>query len=641
MSPIYLNNGKLLIQDGKLATDIKCCCREGYCCVHTCYCMCCSRQIKWTLGSTEQQLDCMIPFQVDGSPCGARARIRCNGYNATYNCDTDCTVVAIEYCANASDPACEWTTEPGDCGTVFEGLTAEVFCVGGVDPETEYGVPRGNLFIRATQEQCNAKGGDYCPSLPCEEPCHLLCPPGPKEWRIIDSNNVVWFTGDVEDNQNATVNLCSEPDDCASDFQARWILKDYPFIWEGGFSGAEVTAMYIGFSPTLRLEVLGCAGDNWSTLKGPTATTLPTNICDAHSATNWDNQLAWLALSRGCNQYTHLTDGCECMIDPTTNLPVTYQENGETKCRHCNNRIYGERGSGLEYLDHGMGVKYTNRNGDGDGSNLWNWEDDQGRYPAGWLPTETSFEGPEKTDSDITIEGTMKYWRGYRRTPDFGFPQFRNVTINSQTPTFPNLERTTVSIDMIADNITVDNASLGSYTYEPCYPYETPFRPTIRVKNQITLKNDGRAYEVDIVPEGGGTPSCLVENNSVIGTPGVPLGRPNTNVIMDCEFKNNSWFAAGTITGNVTFHSSEMGGGFNTPVLPAVINGNAIFNDSDMYGGLNENTQVNGDATFNGVSRMFHGNVTGTATFNVPSCWDGVATAGTFVPDPPPECQWD
>ena len=89
-----------------------CSCCGRFCCVHTCACMCCSRSVKWMLGSTEQTLDCLSPFQATGSPCAARARIRCHGYNATYNCDTDCEVVAIEYCADLTDPACEWTTCP-------------------------------------------------------------------------------------------------------------------------------------------------------------------------------------------------------------------------------------------------------------------------------------------------------------------------------------------------------------------------------------------------------------------------------------------------------------------------------------------------------------------------------------------------
>lgn len=616
-----------------------CSCCGRFCCVHTCACMCCSRSVKWMLGSTEQTLDCLSPFQATGSPCAARARIRCHGYNATYNCDTDCEVVAIEYCADLTDPACEWTTDPGDCGAVFEGLTAEIACYGGVAPEAEYGLPRGNLFLRATQQQCDAQGGEYCPSQPCAEPCHLICPPGPTEWRIIDSDNVVWFAGDVEPNPNATENLCYETNDCDSAFQPQWVFKDYPFIWENGLSGAEVTALYIGFSATLRLEALGCAGANWSTLKGPTATTMP-GACDSGSAQEWENQLAWLALGAGCSTPTYYgqpvtsfwtvaPDGCECLLDPSTGLAVTYQDGEETKCRHCNNRIGGERGSGLEYLGHGMGVKYTNRNGDGDGSNLWNWEDDQGRYPAGWLPTETSFEGPEKTDSDVTIEGTMSYWRGYRTPTGFGFPQFRNVTINGQP-----LESTRVSVDMIVENITVNNAELGLRRLYPC-DLPDGYRPTIQVKNQITLKNDSSATNVDIVPWPGHTPQCLVENSSSIGDSGSSL--LSTTVSMDCEFKNSSEFRGGTITGNVTFTS---GGGLFSSFGPGpgVINGNATFNDSSIGGSTNQNAQVNGDATFNGNSNMYDGNVTGTATFNGNSCWAGVATAGTFVPDPPPAC---
>lgn len=611
--------------------------------------MCCP-SVKWTLGSTQQTLACGIAFQVYGSPCAARARIRCHGYNAADNCDTDCQIVAIEYCADATDPACEWTTDPGGCGAVFAGLAAEISCYGDAEqPEAEYGLPRGNLFIQATQQQCAAQGGDYCQSPPCAEPCKLICPPGPTEWRIIDSNGVVWFAGDVEANPNATENLCYETNDCDSAFQPQWVFKDYPFIWENGFSGAEVTALYIGSSATLRLEVLGCATAGpatWTTVKGPTATTMP-SACDSGSAQEWENQLSWLVLGTGCSApayygqpttsfWTVAPDRCECLLDPSTGLAVTYQDGEETKCRHCNNRIGGERGSGLEYLDHGMGVKYTNRNGDGDGSNLWNWEDDQGRYPAGWLPTETSFEGSEKTDSDVTIEGTMRYWRHYRTPPGFGPPQFRTVTINGQAPTFPNFELTGVSIDMIVENITVNNAELGLRLLEPC-DLPNGYRPTIQVKNQITLKNDSSATNVDIVPWPGHTPQCLVENSSFIGNSNSSL--LSTTVSMDCEFKNSSQFRGGTITGNVTFTGGASIANFSTfGPGPGVINGNATFNGSSLNGSTNENAEVNGDATFNGNSYMYDGNVTGTATFNGNSCWAGVATAGTFVPDPPPAC---
>lgn len=607
--------------------------------------MCCP-SVKWTLGSTQQTLACGIAFQVYGSPCAARARIRCHGYNAADNCDTDCQIVAIEYCADATDPACEWTTDPGGCGAVFAELAAEISCYGDAEqPEAEYGLPRGNLFIQATQQQCAAQGGDYCQSPPCAEPCKLICPPGPTEWRIIDSNGVVWFAGDVEANPNATENLCYETNDCDSAFQPQWVFKDYPFIWENGFSGAEVTALYIGSSATLRLEVLGCATAGpatWTTVKGPTATTMP-SACDSGSAQEWENQLSWLVLGTGCSTpayygqpttsfWTVAPDRCECLLDPSTGLAVTYQDGEETKCRYCNNRIGGERGSGLEYLDHGMGVKYTNRNGDGDGSNLWNWEDDQGRYPAGWLPTETSFEGPEKTDSDVVIEGDMNYWRAYRRPPGFAPPRFRNVTITSPPGTGP-LSRKEVTMGMIADAIIVDNAQLRSWFASPCYP--NGYRPTFVVKDQITFTNGANARGVAIDPLGGNAPLAVFDTGFLDGLPD-PLDPLQTVVSMDCIFKGQSFFQGGIINGNVTFEgSASMEGG----AVPAIINGNATFLEQSYMNGAN--AVVNGDATFSDDTFMDYGDVTGTATFNDDACYygtGGTGITGTFVPDPPPAC---
>ena len=571
------------------------------------------------LGSTEQTLDCLSPFQATGSPCAARARIRCHGYNATYNCDTDCEVVAIEYCADPADPACEWTTDPGDCGAVFEGLTAEIACYGGVAPEAEYGLPRGNLFLRATQQQCDAQGGDYCQSLPCAEPCSLVCPPGPTEWRIIDSNDVVWFAGDVEANPNATETPCSDPNDCDSAFQPKWLLKDYPFVYENGPSGAEVAALYIGYSVTLRLEVLGCATagpTTWTAVKGPTAVTRP-NGCDG--AQEWEDQFNWLVLETGCttpayygqpitSRWTVAPDKCECLLDPSTGLPVTYQDGEETKCRHCNNRIGGERGSGLEYLGHGMGVKYTNRNGDGDGSNLWNWEDDQGRYPAGWLPTETSFGGPAKADSDVVIEGDMNYWRHYRRPPETpDIPRFRNVTITSPpgSPS-PVVE---VTVDMIADTITVDRAKLQPWFSGACAP--NGYRPTFVVKDQITFTNGSRAYGVAIASLSYPAAQAVFDSGTLSGDLTFGAGM-QTVVSMDCIFKGQSTFTGGVVNGNVTFEGAAW--------------------MEDIFA-----LQVNGDATFNDDAQMIGGDVTGTATFNDDACYSG-GTAGTFAPSPPPAC---
>jgi hypothetical protein len=63
------------------------------------------------------------------------------------------------------------------------------------------------------------------------------------------------------------------------------------------------------------------------------------------------------------------------------------------------------------------------------------------------------------------------------------------------------------------------------------------------------------------------------------------------------------------------------------------VTGMATFNGSSGVAGT-----VNGNATFNDSS-VNVGTVTGTATFNDSACnSDEFGTAGTFVPNPPPDC---
>jgi len=88
---------------------------------------------------------------------------------------------------------------------------------------------------------------------------------------------------------------------------------------------------------------------------------------------------------------------------------------------------------------------------------------------------------------------------------------------------------------------------------------------------------------------------------------------------------NDSSINAGTVTGNATFNDSSINAG--------TVTGNATFNDSSLSGP--EGT-VTGNATFNDSARN-EGTVTGTATFTGSAVNCG-GTAGTFVPDPPPEC---
>jgi len=718
-----------------LGSNCSSCCGTP-CCVRTCYCMCC-RQVKWTLTNSGQSpsefygdiaSNCYAYANIS-SGCIARATIRCNGYNPNIfeglgkpqGCDTDCHVVKIEYCnqpiGNLAE--CVWTTEPTGCG--FSSLTAEVSCPGGgAQPPPTYPLPRTSSLRLLSPQVCDSLGGALCPNYQCDEPCGFICPPGPTEWRIIDDNGVVWFAGDVELNPQATPDVspqrCSDPDDCDPQFKPKWILKDYPFSTVGPGSPAEycpnggprAAAMYIGQSATLRLEVLGC-GEGWITVKGPQATTRP-NPCGG--STPWEVEFSWLGLFQGCNTYfspplsnwTVAPGGCECLKDPTTGNPVMYDSTGGyssppvMKCRHCNNRMGGECGSGLEYLGHGIGVKYTNRNGDKDGSNLWNWEDAQGRYPASSLP------GPL---SDITIEGDLDTWRG------FAGLQFRNVTIKPGGVTSDSNGRPIVTLGFDAETITVDNARLSSSS--PCRgngsPCKTNAQPptTFRV-GSLLYTNAGNFFgntldSVRIVPLRASGLQCVFDNNTSVTESEVTcdtctLKRSNPNL----GFGAGSYILGSTINGNVVFEnrSTIRNSGSNSPGCLPVINGNVTLKDisyidrgtingsvevynqaglGDPFGSPGSATSftVNGnatlynsslmgygtvtgtatfnddsvlaggtvdnDATFNGESRMAAvsafgyngGTVTGTATFNNAACRSG-GTAGTFVPNPPPAC---
>jgi len=663
------------------------------CCVRSCDCMCC-KQVKWTLTNSGQSpsdfygdiaSNCYAYANIS-SGCIARATIRCDGYNPNIffslnkpqGCDTDCHVVKIEYC-NPPDgdiAACVWTAEPTGCD--FSSLTAEVYCPDGVDqPPPTYPLPRTSALGLLSPQVCDSLGGALCPNYQCEEPCGFPCPPGPTEWRIIDGNGVVWFAGDVEINPQATPDIspqrCSDPDDCDPQFKPKWILKDYPFSTVGPGSPAEycpnggpkAAAMYIGQSATLRLEVLGC-GPEWTTAKGPQATIRP-DLCTSNSnlfgSNPWETAFSWLGLFQGCNTYfspplsnwTVAPGFCECLTDPTTGNPVMYDSTGGyssppvMKCRHCNNRMGGECGSGLEYLGHGIGVRYTNRNGDKDGSNLWNWEDAEGNYPAGWLPTEEYFGGPAKTDTDIIIEGDMDTWRT-ARLPPLSPPQFGNVTIKQGGVTSDSNGRPTVTLGFDAETITVDNARLSSSS--PCRgngsPCKTSAQPPTTFRVGSLLYTNARGSQgntldsVRIVPLRGSGLQCVFDNATSVTESEVTcdtctLKRSDPNV----GFGVGSYILGSTINGNVVFEnrSTIRNSGSNSPGCLPVINGNVTLKDisyidrgtingsvevynqaglGDPFGSSGDATSftVNGNATLYNSSLMGYGTVTGTATFN-------------------------
>jgi hypothetical protein len=93
-------------------------------------------------------------------------------------------------------------------------------------------------------------------------------------------------------------------------------------------------------------------------------------------------------------------------------------------------------------------------------------------------------------------------------------------------------------------------------------------------------------------------------------------------------FNGGSFLDAAGIFGNAIFNN-------NSGIQDGGVTGNVVFNDTSFFSG---DSYITGNATFNDNARMdTFGDVSGTATFTGSACYvDG--TAGTFVPDPPPNC---
>jgi hypothetical protein len=146
-------------------------------------------------------------------------------------------------------------------------------------------------------------------------------------------------------------------------------------------------------------------------------------------------------------------------------------------------------------------------------------------------------------------------------------------------------------------------------------------------------------------------------------------------VLGNATFSGTSVMESGEVGGNATFtDTAKMQGGFVSGVLEFTdsstneggnaVNGN-FYDSSVMSAGQIDNAQFSGtssltggyitdlatftgtaslaggtaggNATFSGSAQMQSGSVTGVATFTGSSCYVS-GTAGTFDPDPPPDC---
>jgi hypothetical protein len=601
MTLITFENGKPVFRNGKVGAAQGCCCGGGTpgCCVHYCNRLCCNEiAFAYAFSSgcggssgivtVSVGTDCYAGYTLTYGECSVtfRVKITCDGYNADQNCDTDCTVSAIEYLDGS-----EWTeTMP----SVLASLTAEFGCE---QAEAQYGTPRcaGNIAV-ADQAACDTLEGVYCPENPepCSQ-CGFVCPSDPTEWRMVDQDGVVWFAGDIVVNPAYTGgDLCLDWWEAPQ--PARLVLQNYP---NDGWNESILRwpAAWFSTSPsTMYVEVLGCDGANWKRIHIP-------DYC-FNAGSEWSSPFPPVgtagqicALLGNSTSYALIDDyfrssappGCACAIDPGTNARVTFTPlwgYGEC-CRQCNALLTSSHGSGLEYLGHGQAVRFTGAV-DYEGSNLANWEDADGNSPAGWLPTENGWNGTRKTTSSIVIEGELRGWRNAVGRDFDGAIEFASVTLEPGA---------VLAVSLKTQTLTVDDATIEASPADFCLNPDT-FDVIVTVTGTATFKNGA------------------VNNATGFG----PLNVPG--VIGNCVFEDGSQ-NAGVIAGNVTLADTASNTG--------TIVGNVTASGSATVGGT-----VDGDATLSGSAQLT-GDVTGTATFAGSACNSG-GTAGTFDPDPPPAC---
>ena len=601
MTTIRLNNGKPILRDGKIGTEQKCCCPG--CCVHYCGRLCCS-VIKFTYafasscdgigGAAAVSIDtgCYSEWTLTEGECSVtfRVKITCDGYNADENCDTDCTIGDIQYLVDD-----EWIeTMP----SILASLTAEFNCE---QAEAQYGAPRCASIVNVSDKAaCDTLEGVYCPEnpTPCQE-CSLICGPVPTEWRIIDEEDTVWFAGDIIPNPAYTGNgFCLDPWG-ADDANPNWetpalLLVNYPVAGNSTPCNHRFPSGWPKPFTAPRggtLQVLGCDGANWTDIYRALQTLclgafpnmvvgfyIPQlNVCLSQAFLNWDS------LRVDDNYVVNSPPGCSCMRVPGTGQRVTLPSIGNNPncCRQCNSLLTATCGSGLEYLGHGMGVRFTGAV-DEEGTNLWNWEDADGNSPAGWLPTENGWAGTLKDDSDIVIAGVMRGWRP--GVAAYGPPVFNSVTLEPGA---------VLAIGLTTGTLTVDDAAVedwsGDWASDQC----------------------SSGYAINV------TGTATFKNGAANRANGDPL-----QIVGNCVFEDDS-VNEGTITGDVALTDSASSTG--------TINGNVTADATATVGGT-----VNGDAALSGSAQLT-GTVSGTATFTDSACNSG-GTAGTFDPDPPPTC---
>jgi len=662
MTTIQFIDGKPILRDGKVSTNDECCVCPA-CCQHYCNKMCCN-QIKWTVpGYTDSyttvgQADCRTTLTLPGSGVQIRLRVRCSGYvfkgSGYQDCDTDCEIVGVEY---SEDGGTTWTTTPPSAA---EGVTWSIYCSGdAAQPESQHSGQRCAVFTSTNEESCeNDLDGEFCnlftqEQIPCP-PCVFACPPPPTEWRIVDGLGRVWFAGDIIDNPAYEGDvLCTDPcvDSLLTFTHPRLLMDNFPWPAKWSFSscGRLNPAGWLATNTnpdswSLNVQVLGCDGSNWQNLvkeqckcftgaadTGSFPDTSDPCLIDGYFVTNPPHQVDDVADLSGnvCCSLYQSPPGCSCLRDQAGNIVGNTDEYGLLCCSQCNYHIGATGcGSGLEYLGHTQGVRFTGAV-DTEGSNVWNWEDSEGRSPAGWLPTEDGFAGALVGDRSIVIAGELRSWReGAGRGLNPSAIQFASVSLEPGA---------VLAISLTTETLTVDDAKIEELTLVSGVPKYCAnggqYAVGITVTGTATFKNGAENNAIGELsnpysPYAGITGHCVFESGSKnLGT-----------IAGNCDFSDDA-SNEGTITGNCTFTGDAVNNG--TITGDATFSGNAVnagtvTGNCTFSGSATNNGTVDGDATFSGTASMA-GNVTGTATFTGSACHTS-GTAGTFVPDPPPAC---
>jgi hypothetical protein len=463
----------------------------------------------------------------------------------------------------------------------------------------------------------------------CCDGCRLVCPPSPTEWRIVDQDDDVWFMGDVLADPDYVHN-CKDPDyNCYQNWTGatRYILDDY-FLRYGCTQPAGYRK---DGENTLRLQVLGCNGDQWTDVTERcggvpfgTATRSPLFCSEddqwfepllIDSGPSYDFDL-------GADPPVVAPGDCKCSTDPNTGLPASYQDpnTGSEQCHNCGNTMAASStGSGLAYLGHGEPVKFTNRV-NGDGANAWNWEDSEGRFPAA-LPWDFYFVG-----RDIVIAGDLWQWKDCNGAYQAEL-YFNSVTVENYA---------TMALSFNANSLTMNNGRLDTGV---CI--ESGSRMVVNV-GSATLNNNSEVRKATINCGGCEMNGSFVRSEGIINGPCTLNSSGNEGTINgDCSLNDGSGNSGTVNGGTVSFDASNNleGGEVNSDVPVAfangsrndgTVNGDATFDQSENNGGT-----ITGDATFDNNSRH-HGNtgvVEGDATFRNGSSCEGTVNGDVTLYD--------